>query len=156
MANLIKVACEAATGRRDKVEVYGTDYPTADGTGVRDYIHVSDLIDAHMLAMAHLRAGGGTRTLNCGYGVGYSVLDVLHAVQRESGNDFPVIHCPRRAGDIAAMVADSSRIQSELGWSPRFNDLTTIVRTALQWEAKRQAQRSDRILHGQHKLAAIG
>lgn len=82
VANLIKVACEAATGRRDKVEVYGTDYPTADGTGVRDYIHVSDLIDAHMLAMAHLRAGGGTRTLNCGYGVGYSVLDVLHAVQR--------------------------------------------------------------------------
>lgn len=89
VANLIKVACEAATGRRDQVDVYGTDYPTADGTGVRDYIHVSDLIDAHMLAMAHLRAGGGTRTLNCGYGVGYSVLDVLQAVQRESERDFP-------------------------------------------------------------------
>ncbi|AVH40581.1 UDP-glucose 4-epimerase GalE [Agrobacterium tumefaciens] len=156
VANLIKVACEAATGRRDQVEVYGTDYPTADGTGVRDYIHVSDLIDAHMLAMAHLRAGGGTRTLNCGYGVGYSVLDVLQAVQRESERDFPIIHCPRRAGDIATMVADSSRIQSELGWRPRFDDLATIVRTALQWEAKRQAQQSDRIPPVRRKLAAIG
>ncbi|MGE1104339.1 UDP-glucose 4-epimerase GalE, partial [Peribacillus simplex] len=87
--------------------------------------------DAHVLAMAHLRAGGGTRTLNCGYGVGYSVLDVLHAVQRESEHEFPIIHCPRRAGDIATMVADSARIQSELGWRPRFNDLSTIVRTAL-------------------------
>ncbi|MDA5631905.1 MULTISPECIES: UDP-glucose 4-epimerase GalE [Rhizobium/Agrobacterium group] len=154
--NLIKVACEAATGRRARVEVYGTDYPTADGTGVRDYIHVSDLIDAHMLAMAHLRAGGGTRTLNCGYGVGYSVLDVLHAVRQESEQDFPVIHCPRRPGDIAAMVADSTRIQSELGWRPRFNDLAIIVRTALQWEAKRQAQQSDRIPPVRRKLAAIG
>lgn len=156
VANLIKVACEAATGRRDHVEVYGTDYPTADGTGVRDYIHVSDLIEAHMLAMAHLRAGGGTRTLNCGYGVGYSVLDVLHAVQRESGHDFPVIHCPRRAGDIATMVADSGRIQSEFGWRPRFNDLSTIVRTALQWEAKRQAQKNEMIPPIRRKLAAIG
>lgn len=109
-----------------------------------------------MLAMAHLRAGGGTRTLNCGYGVGYSVLDVLQAVQRESERDFPIIHCPRRPGDIATMVADSSRIQSELGWRPRFNDLATIVRTALQWEAKRQAQQSDRIPPVRRKLAAIG
>ncbi len=156
VANLVKIACEAATGRRDGVEVYGTDYPTADGTGVRDYIHVSDLIDAHMLAMAHLRQRGGTRTFNCGYGVGYSVLDVLRAIQRESGHDFPVIHCPRRAGDIGSMVADSARIQSELGWRPRFNDLATIVRTALQWEVKREVVRSDRVPPFRRQLIAIG
>ncbi|NWJ24841.1 UDP-glucose 4-epimerase GalE [Rhizobium sp. RM] len=156
VANLIKVACEAAVGRRDRVEVYGTDYPTIDGTGVRDYIHVSDLIDAHLLAMKHLRAGGETKTLNCGYGVGYSVLEVLQAVQHESGKDFPVVHCERRLGDVAAMTADSTRIQSELGWRPRYNDLRTIVRTALQWEEKREIRRNEIMQPVRRKLAAIG
>ncbi|MFK0385024.1 UDP-glucose 4-epimerase GalE [Agrobacterium sp. NPDC090273] len=156
VANLIKVACEAAVGRRDRVEVYGTDYPTIDGTGVRDYIHVSDLIDAHLLAMKHLRAGGETKTLNCGYGVGYSVLEVLQAVQQESGKDFPVVHCERRPGDVAAMTADSTRIQSELGWRPRYNDLRTIVRTALQWEEKREIRRNEIMQPVRRKLTAIG
>ncbi|MDS7596144.1 UDP-glucose 4-epimerase GalE [Agrobacterium tumefaciens] len=156
VANLIRVACEAAVGRREQVEVYGTDYPTADGTGVRDYIHVSDLIDAHLLAMKHLRAGGETKTLNCGYGVGYSVLEVLQAIIQESGRDFPVLYRARRPGDVGAMVADSTRIQSELGWRPRHNDLRTIVRTALQWEEKREARRNDLIQPVRRRLAAIG
>jgi len=133
--HLIKVACEAALGNRDQVSVFGTDYDTPDGTGVRDYIHVSDLIGAHLLALDYLVQGGQSRTMNCGYGAGYSVLEVLDAVKSVSGVDFPVVMCDRRLGDSEQVVADPSLIQGVLGWAPIHNDLPTIVRHALHWEA---------------------
>jgi UDP-glucose 4-epimerase len=132
--HLIKVAAEAATGKRDHVGVFGTDFPTPDGTGVRDYIHVSDLARAHSAALAHLRAGGANGTFNCGYGRGFSVLEVIDAVKRVSGSDFAVRHGPRRAGDPSALVADNSRIRTTLDWKPELDDLATIVRHALTWE----------------------
>lgn len=134
--HLIKVACEAACHRRAKVVVFGTDYPTPDGTGLRDYIHVSDLADAHAAALAYLRSGGDSRTLNCGYGRGSSVMEVIDAAKRVSGVDFPVELGPRREGDPAALIADSSRLRATLSWTPKFCDLDTIVAHALAWEAK--------------------
>jgi UDP-glucose 4-epimerase len=132
--HLIKVACQAAMGLRERVDLFGTDYPTTDGTGVRDYIHVADLVEAHMRALAHLRGGGASATLNCGYGHGYSVREVLDTVRRVAGCDFPIREAPRRAGDSARIVADSSRIRRVLGWRPRHDDLREIVSDALSWE----------------------
>ena len=140
--HLIKVACEAALGKRKGLEVFGTDYPTPDGTCIRDYIHVTDLVAAHLDSLRHLRAGGGNLVLNCGYGAGSSVLEVIDTVKRVSGTDFPVTLSGRRPGDPAAIVARADRIRAELGWRPRFNDLETIVTHALAWERKLPARPS--------------
>jgi UDP-glucose 4-epimerase len=134
--HLIKVATEAALGLRPKVDVFGTDYPTPDGTGVRDYIHVSDLARAHSDALRHLRAGGASLTLNCGYGHGFSVLEVIDAVKRVSGVDFRVEVAARRPGDPAQVVAAADRARTLLGWRPRLDDLSTIVSHALAWQKK--------------------
>jgi UDP-glucose 4-epimerase len=134
--HLIKVATEAALGQRAKVDVFGTDFPTPDGTGVRDYIHVSDLARAHSDALRHLRAGGESLTLNCGYGHGFSVLEVIDTVKRVSGVDFRVDIAPRRPGDPAQVVATADRARSLLGWRPQLDDLTTIVAHALAWQKK--------------------
>jgi UDP-glucose 4-epimerase len=132
--HLIKVACEAALGKRDGMTVYGTDYPTPDGTCVRDYIHVSDLVAAHAEALRHLRGGGGSLTANCGYGRGFSVLEVIGTVKRLSGKDFPVTLGARRPGDPPAIVGSPALIAARLGWRPRYQDLDTIVGSALRWE----------------------
>jgi UDP-glucose 4-epimerase len=134
--HLIKVAVETALGRRPRMQVFGTDYPTPDGTCIRDYIHVCDLVAAHSEALAYLRAGGASATLNCGYGRGRSVLEVIETVKRVSGVDFEVGLAARRAGDPAHLVAACERISSTLGWRPHFNDLETIVTHALAWERK--------------------
>ena len=131
---LIKVACEHAVGKRPEVAIYGTDYKTPDGTGVRDYIHVEDLATAHLDALDYLRGGGESTVLNVGYGHGYSVREVLESVARVSGQRLTVREMPRRAGDPPALVAQADRIRRELGWTPRLDDLDTIVRTALVWE----------------------
>jgi UDP-glucose 4-epimerase len=132
--HLIKVACETALGKRDRIEILGTDYDTPDGTCVRDYIHVSDLANAHADALAYLRAGGTSLVANCGYGHGFSVREVIDSVRRVSGVDFAVVEGPRRAGDVPAVVADSSVARTRLGWTPRHDDLDTCVSTALAWE----------------------
>ena len=132
--HLIKVACETALGRRPKLDVFGTDYPTSDGTCVRDYIHVSDLVRAHLAALAHLRRGGASNTFNCGYGHGHSVLEVIDAVRRASSRDFLVEVAGRRAGDPVSLVADVTRIHATLDWRPQFDNLDTIVTHALAWE----------------------
>ena len=134
--HLIKVAVETALGLRPKMDVFGTDYPTPDGTCIRDYIHVSDLVRAHSDALAYLRGGGASATLNCGYGRGFSVLDVIETVKRVSGVDFKVELASRRAGDPAQIVAASDRARAVLNWQPRFDDLQTIVKHALAWERK--------------------
>ena len=134
--HLIKVACQTALGEHAELKVYGTDYPTPDGTCVRDYIHVSDLARAHMAALRNLRAGGASEVFNCGYGRGYSVLDVIKAVKAVSGVDFKVRLVPRRAGDPAALVASAARIRSQLGWQPQLEDLNTIVEHAFAWEER--------------------
>jgi UDP-glucose 4-epimerase len=134
--HLIKAACQAVLGKRGPLQVFGTDYPTPDGTGVRDYIQVSDLADAHSAALAHLRGGGETLTLNVGYGRGYSVREVVEAVGRAAGEPVPVTEAPRRPGDPASVVADVSRIRALLDWRPKFNDLDAIVAQALAWERK--------------------
>jgi UDP-glucose 4-epimerase len=134
--HLIKVAVETALGKRAKMDVFGTDYPTPDGTCIRDYIHVADLVRAHSDALAYLRAGGRSMTLNCGYGHGFSVLDVIDAVTRVSGVDFRVDRAGRRPGDPAQIVAQSDRARELLGWRPQFDDLATIVTHALAWERK--------------------
>jgi UDP-glucose 4-epimerase len=134
--HLIKVAAQAALGLRAKVDVFGADYPTPDGTCIRDYIHVCDLVQAHCDALAYLRAGGGPITLNCGYGRGFSVLEVIEAVKRISGVDFKVDFAPRRVGDPARIVAASDRVRSVFKWQPHFDDLGTIVCHALAWERK--------------------
>ena len=141
--HLIKVAVETALGKRAKMQVFGHDYPTPDGTCVRDYIHVTDLVRAHAAALAYLRGGGASATLNCGYGRGFSVLDVIETVKRVSGVDFAVETAPRRAGDPAQIVAGSDRIRATLGWRPQFDDLAVIARDALAWERK-LAARPDR------------
>jgi len=132
--HLIKVACEAALGKRPKLDVYGTDYPTPDGTCIRDYIHVSDLARAHAAALRYLRRGGESATFNCGYGRGASVFEVIDAVKHVSGRDFAVEIGSRRAGDPVALVADVSRIRAALDWRPQFEDLDTIIAHALAWE----------------------
>lgn len=135
--HLIKVAAEAAVGLRQGLTVFGSDYPTADGTCVRDYIHVADLARAHIDALEYLAQGGSSRTMNCGYGHGSSVLEVIEAVKRVSGVDFPVQLDERRAGDPPALIAESRLIRDVLGWTPRHDDLDFIVQTALDWERKR-------------------
>jgi UDP-glucose 4-epimerase len=132
--HLIKVAVQAAVGLRKHLEVFGTDYPTPDGTCVRDFIHVSDLVQAHSKAMQYLRAGGRSMTLNCGYGRGFSVLEVIAAVKAAAATDFPVIYGPRRAGDAPEVIAASDQARNVLGWTPSLDDLTTIVSHALAWE----------------------
>jgi UDP-glucose 4-epimerase len=133
---LIKVACEAAVGRRPDVAIFGTDYPTADGTGVRDYIHVEDVAAAHVDALTWLRQGGASTTLNVGYGHGYSVRQVLASVERISGQRLKVREEPRRAGDPPSLVARADLIRTQLNWRPRLDDLDTIVRTAYAWEQR--------------------
>ena len=132
--HLIKVACETALGKRQSMDVFGTDYPTADGTCIRDYIHVKDLARAHVSALNHLRKGGASDIYNCGYSKGFSVHEVIAAVKKASGVDFDVKLSPRRAGDPAAIVAASAKIRSELGWTPEHDDLVRIVTQALAWE----------------------
>jgi len=139
--HLIKVAVETALGLRPKMDVFGTDYPTPDGTCVRDYIHVSDLARAHSDALAYLRGDGASVTLNCGYGRGFSVLDVIETVKRTAGADFKVEFATRREGDPAQIVAASDRARAVLKWQPHFDDLPTIVTHALAWERKLSAQR---------------
>jgi UDP-glucose 4-epimerase len=134
--HLLKIAVEAATGQRAKIDVYGTDYPTPDGSCVRDFIHVSDLAQAHRAALSYLRDGGASTTLNCGYGRGYSVLETIEAVRRVSGRNFAVQTAPRRPGDIMTMIADTRRIASTLDWTPQYADLETIAAHALAWEEK--------------------
>ncbi len=131
---LIKVACEAALGKRKELHIYGTDYPTPDGTGVRDYIHVNDLSAAHILALQHLEAGGASTTLNCGYGHGYSVREVVRAVEQVHGSPINVVESDRRPGDPPSLVADGNSAKELLGWQPRYDDLEFIVRTAYNWE----------------------
>ena len=134
--HLIKVACQAALGLRPGMEVFGTDWPTPDGTAQRDFIHVSDLVQAHLDAMDALRAGGPSATFNCGYGRGFSVHEVIEAVERHSNRKIALAHAPRRPGDAAVVLADATRIRQELGWTPRHDDLDTIVRSALEWERR--------------------
>jgi len=133
---LVKVACEAAVGRRAGVSVFGTNYPTPDGTGLRDYIHVEDLATAHLDALSYLRDGGKSTTLNCGYGHGYSVREVLAAVEKANGKPLNIIEQARRDGDPPELVAVAKKIRSVIGWTPKFDDLDTIVRTSLEWERK--------------------
>ena len=135
---LIKVASEASVGKRPHVSVFGTDYPTPDGTGIRDYIHVEDLAGAHLAALDYLRREGASAVLNCGYGHGYSVREVLDSVERVAGRKLVIREEPRRAGDPAVLVAKADRIRQLLGWSPKLDDLDTIVRSSLDWEAKLQ------------------
>jgi UDP-glucose 4-epimerase len=138
--HLIKVAVEAALGRRERIDVYGTDYPTPDGTCIRDFIHVSDLARAHLAALDHLRSGGQSATLNCGYGRGYSVREVIAAVRRAVGYDFNVNFAARRDGDIVVSVAAAGRIRELLRWTPKLDNLDTIVRHALAWERRLMGQ----------------
>ncbi len=133
---LVKVACEAATGRRPGVSIFGTDYPTPDGTGLRDYIHVEDLAAAHLDALRYLRDGGAPAVLNCGYGHGYSVREVISAVEKANEAPLRIREEPRRAGDPPELVAVADRVRDVLGWKPRFDDLDTIVKTSLAWERK--------------------
>jgi UDP-glucose 4-epimerase len=133
--HLIKVAIQTALGMRSHMEVFGSDYPTPDGTCIRDYIHVSDLIAAHMLALNHLDQGGESLVVNCGYGHGYSVSEVIETVRKVSGKPVEARFAPRRAGDPVTIVADSARIRSRLGWEPRHDDLASIVDHSLRWES---------------------
>ncbi len=138
--HLIKVACEAALGVREKMMIFGTDYETPDGSCVRDYIHVEDLASAHLKALDYLADGGKSLRLNCGYGQGYSVKEVVAMVKKVSGVDFTVIETGRRAGDPPSLIADNSRIKSLLDWSPQNDDLELICRSAFEWERKWQAR----------------
>ncbi|HWS10776.1 MAG TPA: UDP-glucose 4-epimerase GalE [Xanthobacteraceae bacterium] len=154
--HLIKVAVETALGLRPKLDVFGKDYPTPDGTCIRDYIHVGDLVQAHADALRYLRSGAPALTLNCGYGHGFSVLDVIEAVKRVSGVDFKVDMAPRRPGDPAQIVAHSERVRSELGWRPRYDDLAIIVRDALAWERELMTRRTAPTGHaGPGRKAAV-
>jgi UDP-glucose 4-epimerase len=134
--HLIKRACQVALGRVAHLDVFGTDYPTPDGTGVRDYIHVSDLVAAHALALDYLRQGGAASVMNCGYGHGLSVREVIGAMERVTGRKLPVQESARRAGDPPWLIADSSLIRATLNWRPTHDDLDEIVRSALAWESK--------------------
>jgi len=134
--HLIKVAVQTVLGRRDRMQVFGTDYPTPDGSCLRDYIQVSDLVRAHMDGLRHLRAGGASLTCNCGYGRGYSVLEVIDSVKKVSGVDFKVEIGLRRPGDSAAVVAQNTRVKEVLGWRPQYDDLELIVQQALDWERR--------------------
>jgi UDP-glucose 4-epimerase len=132
--HLIKVCCQAALGMREAVSIFGTDYDTPDGTGIRDYIHIEDLASAHLHALSYLEGGGASTTINVGYGQGESVRQVIEVVKKVSGVDFAVHEAPRRPGDPANLVAGATRIRSLLGWSPRYADLNTIITDAWRWE----------------------
>jgi len=134
--HLIKRACQVALDRVPRLDIFGTDFPTPDGTGVRDYIHVSDLVDAHLIALDHLAKGGPPIALNCGYGHGESVRDVVKAVSRVIGRELPTVESPRRPGDPPALIADSTRLKSEFGWRPKHDDLEAIVASAYEWERR--------------------
>jgi len=140
--HLLKVACECVTGQREGMSVFGTDYDTRDGTCVRDYIHVEDLAKAHVMALDYMAKGGESKVLNCGYGRGFTVREVIDVVKKLSGVDFPVTETGRRAGDPEALMADNTRIRETLGWQPDFDDLETIVGTALAWEAVWQKKKA--------------
>jgi UDP-glucose 4-epimerase len=131
---LVKTAAEVACGKREKLFLFGTDYPTPDGTCIRDYLHVDDLVEAHLLALGYLEKGGASDVFNCGYGRGYSVREVIDSMKRVSGVDFPVEIRPRRAGDTVAVWADTTKVKAVLGWKPRYEDLDLICRTAYEWE----------------------
>jgi UDP-glucose 4-epimerase len=152
--HLIKVACEAALGRREAVSVFGQDYDTPDGTGVRDYIHVSDLARAHVAALRHLGAGGGSEVLNCGYGHGHSVLQVVRAVERAAGRPVRLRAEARRAGDPPSLVAANARIRAVLHWQPEFDDIDGIVASALAWERVQEAPASRRQAAGVARQSA--
>ena len=137
--HLIKIASQAALGQRPEMSIFGTDYPTTDGTCIRDYIHVTDLISAHSLAIAYLRNGEKSDTFNCGYGRGYSVMEVIDAVKKASGVDFSVKKTERRAGDPSELIASADRIRRKLDWQPKNDDIDLIVCHALNWEKKLQA-----------------
>ena len=132
--HLIKRACEVALGKQPCLDIFGTDFPTPDGTGVRDYIHVSDLVEAHLLALNAMRNGAASAIYNCGYGRGLSVYDIIHAIESVSGKPLPNRKMPRRPGDPAMLIADSTRLQKQLGWQPRHADIGTIVGSAFNWE----------------------
>lgn len=136
-SHLMKVACDAALGNRPAVEIFGTDFDTPDGTGIRDYIHVEDLAAAHIDALRYLEADGESEILNCGYGQGYSVRQVLDKLKEISGVDFPVIESPRRQGDPACVIACGDRLRQVLGWQPKYNDLEIILNTTFAWEKKK-------------------
>jgi UDP-glucose 4-epimerase len=136
---LIKVACEAVVGKRSHVSIYGTDYDTPDGTGVRDYIHIEDLARAHVDALDYLRRGGASSVLNCGYSHGYSVRQVLDGVQRIAGHPLKILEEPRREGDPPTLVAEAQRIRTLLGWVPKFDNLDAIIESSLRWERKLQS-----------------
>src|ERR1700694_3085038 len=147
--HLLKIAVEAATGQRAKIDVFGNDYPTPDGSCIRAFIHVSDLAQAHRAALSYLRGGGASVTLNCGYGRGYSVLETIEAVRRVSMRNFAVQYAPRRSGDIMTMIADTDRIRTTLDWTPQYDNLETIAAHALAWEEKLFRER-----HGEREQAA--
>lgn len=136
-AHLIKIACDAALGVRDSVSIFGTDYATPDGTGIRDYIHIEDLATAHVDALSYLQTAQTSQILNCGYGKGYSVREVLAKVQQVSGVDFPIVEVDRRKGDPACVVACGDRIKEVIGWQPQYNSLETIVSSTLNWEKQK-------------------
>ena len=136
--HLISVACQTAVGARASMDIYGTDYDTPDGTCVRDYVHVSDVADAHTAALEHLMRGAESGAFNCGYGHGHSVLDVIAAVRLVSGADICVREASRRPGDVPELVCSAQRIRDKLGWSPKHDQLSTIVRTAYDWESRRR------------------
>jgi UDP-glucose 4-epimerase len=155
-SHLIKAAVETALGKRRKMDVYGTDYPTPDGTGVRDFIHVTDLVEAHLAALRHIRAGGDSLVANCGYGRGYSVLDVIGAVMEESGRRFEVNYLPRREGDMASVIADISLLRQTLDWKPRHAGINEIVRTSLEWERILSSRNAFSVTGMQQRLASAG
>jgi UDP-glucose 4-epimerase len=134
--HLIKVACEVATGKRDKIMIFGDDYPTADGTGVRDYIHVEDLGRAHLAALEYLQNGGKTDIFNCGYGKGFSVNEVINATRKVANHPIPSEVVPRRDGDVATVIADNSKILKTLNWKPQNDNLELICKSAYEWEQK--------------------
>ncbi|MBE9048454.1 UDP-glucose 4-epimerase GalE [Pleurocapsales cyanobacterium LEGE 10410] len=139
-AHLIKVGCDAALGIRPKVSIFGTDYPTPDGTGIRDYIHVEDLAAAHVDALSYLEQEATSQILNCGYGTGYSVKEVLSKIKEISGVDFAIEESPRRQGDPTCVVASANKIRQILGWKPQHNSLDEIISSALAWEKKKMSQ----------------
>jgi UDP-glucose 4-epimerase len=145
--HLMKIAVEAATGQRAKIDVFGTDYPTPDGSCIRDFVHVTDLAQAHRAALSYLRGGGTSMTLNCGYGRGYSVKEIIEAVRRISGRNFAVQYAPRRPGDIMTMIADTTLIRWTLNWTPQYDDLEAIAAHALKWEEKLFRERHGELQH---------
>ncbi|GAB4553483.1 MAG: UDP-glucose 4-epimerase GalE [Pleurocapsa sp.] len=136
--HLIKIACDAALGKRPQIDIFGTDYPTHDGTGIRDYIHVEDLAAAHVDALNYLKTASESQIFNCGYGKGYSVREVVSKVQEISGVNFPIVEAPRRLGDPACVVAAADKIRQVLGWKPQYDSLELIVSSALGWEKKQE------------------